>query len=128
MVSIGSLMNDRCHNSPFPIPCPDDHCVRFLNRPPSLPIRDFSIKVERTKLDELCADLYTKIAGPIKEVLAQSKLQVKAPYPSTRRPELLTQLLYGRILTTWCLSVGAGGSPGSSRPRNRAALAQSCNP
>jgi len=48
MVSIGSLMNDK----------------------------DFSLKLTRTKLDELCADLYTKIAGPIKKVLAETKLAV----------------------------------------------------
>ena len=48
MVSIGSLMNDK----------------------------DFSLKVERKKLDELCADLYTKIAGPVQKVLAETKLEV----------------------------------------------------
>jgi molecular chaperone DnaK (HSP70) len=50
IVSIGSLMNDK----------------------------DFKLKVERKQLDELCADLYTKIAAPVKKVLAETKLEVSA--------------------------------------------------
>jgi molecular chaperone DnaK (HSP70) len=50
VVSIGSLMNDV----------------------------DFQLKVERKKLDELCNDLYGKIAVPVKKVLAETKLEVSA--------------------------------------------------
>jgi len=49
VVSIGSLMNDV----------------------------DFQLKVERTKLDELCNDLYSKIAEPVRQVLAETKLKVE---------------------------------------------------
>jgi len=48
VVSIGSLMNDK----------------------------DFQVKVERKELDELCSDLYSKIAAPVKQALDRSGLKV----------------------------------------------------
>jgi len=48
VVSIGSLMNDV----------------------------DFTLKVERKELDDLCKDLYAKIAGPVKAVLEKTGLKV----------------------------------------------------
>jgi len=50
VVSIGSLMNDK----------------------------DFQLKVDRDTLDELCKDLYAKITGPVKDVLKQTGLEIKA--------------------------------------------------